>query len=176
MGILVQGLKSALELVIPELCCQCRRPAGGNARGMCGDCRAELRRCSRPFCERCAEPLDTAAVAAASAARADLCVRCRSRGEMPRTRAYARFEGDLLPGLLARYKYGREVHLSRPLADLVWRVAQEHLVLSRYQAVVPVPLHDARLLQRGFNQSALLARRLCLRLCRRLMYCRPRLR
>lgn len=76
-------------------------------------------------------------------------------------RAYAQFVGETLPALLIRCKYGGERHLSRPLGHLVWIAAATQLVLAEYDAVVAVPLHDTRLLERGFNQAVLLAGPLC---------------
>jgi ComF family protein len=59
-----------------------------------------------------------------------------------------------LRGAVVQFKYhgewARAAHLSEPLA-----VAVAHL--HHFDALVPVPLHAARLRQRGFNQSLLLA-------------------
>jgi ComF family protein len=54
-----------------------------------------------------------------------------------------------------RFKYGRDVSHARPLADLMTAVLRN---VSGYDAIVPVPLHLARLRWRGFNQAVLLAR------------------
>jgi ComF family protein len=59
-------------------------------------------------------------------------------------------------------KYGARPDLARPFGDLLCRAAdlQAELFASSRTVVVPVPLHAMRLADRGFNQSALLARRL----------------
>jgi len=115
--------------------------------------------CAAPCCERCALPLGSPAGLESSAPT--LCRRCATDPEMPRVRAYAQFVGDTLPALLIRCKYGGERHLGRPLGHLVWLAAARQLSLVDYDAVIAVPLHDTRLLQRGFNQAVLLARPLC---------------
>jgi len=63
---------------------------------------------------------------------------------------------------LTRMKYGARPDLARPFGDLLCRAAdsQADLFASPATVVVPVPLHAMRLADRGFNQSALLARRL----------------
>jgi ComF family protein len=61
---------------------------------------------------------------------------------------------------LAKLKYEERPDLARPLGDLLWRAAAPHAAELRDAIVVPVPLHSARLAERGFNQSGLLARRL----------------
>ncbi len=54
-------------------------------------------------------------------------------------------------------KFGAEIHLIRPVAQLLAKtiVEWEH---GGFDLVIPVPLHPLRLRERGFNQSALLAR------------------
>lgn len=63
---------------------------------------------------------------------------------------------------ITRMKYGARPDLARPFGDLLCRAAdsQAELFASPQTVVVPVPLHAMRLADRGFNQSALLARRL----------------
>ncbi|MGH7439315.1 MAG: ComF family protein [Polyangiaceae bacterium] len=63
---------------------------------------------------------------------------------------------------LTRLKYGARPDLARPFGDLLCRAAdgRPDLFASPHTVVVPVPLHAMRLAERGFNQSALIARRL----------------
>lgn len=61
---------------------------------------------------------------------------------------------------IRRFKFSRRADLARPLARrLPWPFASDAADLS----VVPVPLHYTRLVERGFNPAALLARDLCRR-------------
>jgi ComF family protein len=59
---------------------------------------------------------------------------------------------------IVRMKYGGRADLARPLGDLLWRALEPHAAFLGSATVVPVPLHPLRLAERGFNQSALLAR------------------
>jgi ComF family protein len=58
---------------------------------------------------------------------------------------------------LRRFKYGDRSDLARPLGGLLRRGIEGNAPGS-VDAVVPVPLHRRRLVERGYNQSALLAR------------------
>jgi ComF family protein len=72
-------------------------------------------------------------------------------------RSAGRYEGSLRQVIHA-FKYeGRRV-LAQPLADLMKAAGEP--VLAGADAVVPVPLHPWRALQRGFNQADDLARAL----------------
>jgi ComF family protein len=67
--------------------------------------------------------------------------------------------GGAVARAIVRMKYGSRPDLARPLGDLLWRAFEPHAGSLRGAVVVPVPLHPSRLADRGFNQSALLARR-----------------
>lgn len=65
---------------------------------------------------------------------------------------------------IRRLKYDGRTDLGRPLANL-WRPILGELATYRDITLVPVPLHPARLAERGFNQAALLANSVA-RICR----------
>lgn len=65
------------------------------------------------------------------------------------------YAGPLAAGI-RRFKYQRAPALARPLASLLIAPARA-MAFSKDVSWVPVPLHYARLVERGFNQSALLA-------------------
>lgn len=72
--------------------------------------------------------------------------------------------GGAVAKAIGRMKYESRPDLARPLAELLWRALQPHAGALKGVCVVPVPLHAARLVERGFNQSALVAARLASRL------------
>lgn len=72
--------------------------------------------------------------------------------------------GGAVAEAITRLKYGERPDLARPLSDLLWRAVAPHAQRLSESVVVPVPLHPGRLAERGFNQSALLARPIARRL------------
>jgi ComF family protein len=88
-------------------------------------------------------------------------VRCRrcEADEYTAARAVGAYEGALRASVL-RLKH--EPHVGARLARLLAQ-AQRRPPLDRARLVVPVPLHEERLRERGFNQAALLARSLASR-------------
>jgi ComF family protein len=72
--------------------------------------------------------------------------------------------GGAVSRAIGRLKYDSRPDLARPLGDLLWRAIERHARALAGAVVVPVPLHEVRLAERGFNQSALLARRVSRRL------------
>jgi ComF family protein len=63
-------------------------------------------------------------------------------------------DGQVVPSIIRRHKYGRDQSLSHALVQCLG----ETLPLNGddYDLVIPVPLHRRRLRWRGFNQAALL--------------------
>jgi ComF family protein len=92
----------------------------------------------RVFCAACASTLVPA-----------------SSGDARRVAAFV--YGGAVARAITRFKYERHPDLARPLADLLRRAAVA-LAPLRLDVVVPVPLHPSRLVERGYNQAALLAR------------------
>ena len=92
------------------------------------------------------------------------CSPCASTADVPLEddpRATAAFVyGGAVARAIVRLKYERRPDLARPLGDLLWRALAPRASALTGAVVVPVPLHVTRLAERGFNQSALLGKRL----------------
>jgi ComF family protein len=113
-----------------------------------------------PRCAGCDAPVHLLAVFCPSCASTAV----RIADEGPGLPAAALVYGGAVARAIGRMKYEGRPDLARPLGDLLWRALQPHAAVLRGVVVVPVPLHVTRLVERGFNQSALLAGRLAARL------------
>ena len=99
-------------------------------------------------CQSCGLPLEATEI--------ETCARCMAKPpQIARTRAAVAY-GDIARGIVLKLKYSRKVALSRTMA----RYMAPMLDAADDAILVPVPLHRARLWQRGFNQSTLVARQL----------------
>ncbi|MCB2065878.1 MAG: ComF family protein [Erythrobacter sp.] len=99
----------------------------------------------------------------AIAAQEGLCTQCWSTLEVPtglpdadRITA-ATYYNDAARQLVLNFKHGRKIALAAMMAR---QIAARLPVLEGEWLVTPVPLHRWRLWQRGYNQSALIAREL----------------
>lgn len=126
-------------------CRLCDAPVA-TATAVCGDCLADLGPVPDPVCAVCGRPGAPTA-----------CPGCGSAG-WPPVRAAFRY-GFPIDRLVLRLKYGPEPALADLLGALVWRRLRDRAPAGAV-TLVPVPLHRARLRSRGFNQSALIARRI----------------
>lgn len=131
------------RFVLPHRCLLCG-VGGADGLDLCRDCTAELPR-NRICCARCALPLPEPAA---------LCGRCQRRPP-PWDAAFVPFRYAWpLDRLESRFKFGGGLAAGRVLSTLWLR----HLDGIRPGVIVPVPLHRARLRQRGYNQALELAR------------------
>lgn len=133
-----------LDLLVPPACSGC----GTYGESLCGRCRSGFRPASAVG-DRFVAP-DSATVVG---------------DELDIAVAAFAYEGTLRRAL-ARLKYGGAARLARPLADAAAPLLGPFVALHPRAAMVPVPVHRERLRQRGYNQAALLARRLSLELGR----------
>lgn len=142
----------AAHLLWPSLCLVCDEP-GLDGLDLCAACATELpwNRCA---CPRCALPLPATEVCGS-------CLR-RERALARRGRATALDSVHAgfvyaapLDRLLPRFKFHRDLAAGALLSQLM---AEAFARLSRPDAVVPVPLHRARLRRRGYDQALELAR------------------
>lgn len=133
-----------LDLLLPPRCGGCRAVGSW----LCARCRARIRRLEEPLCRRCGVEVESA--------RSECGCRSRLRS-IARLRSAAAYEGPV-ESAIHRFKYQGWRRLAGPLALLMAeRLAVEGLA-ARF--VVGVPLHPARLRERGFDQAGLLAREL----------------
>lgn len=137
----------------PGLCLLCRAPA--TETGLCAACLEDLQslRLPEPACSHCALPLTSATALCGHCLRLppafSLCV-------APFCYYYP------LDHLIARFKYNGCSASARLLSGLFCQHLEDFYRRSSLplpQLVLPTPLHWRRHLERGFNQSELLARR-----------------
>ena len=138
---MVDGLGRMLFL---PRCLLCGEP-GDTGRDLCGACAATLP-WNRSACARCALPLAVAAEA---------CGQCLRRPPpLAATRAAFAY-GFPLDRLLPRLKFHDGLAAGRLLSGLM---AEAFAGADRPDVIVPVPLHRARMRQRGYDQALELAK------------------
>lgn len=132
---------------LPETCAGC----GVTGAWFCADCASSLARDGPPGCQRCGR----------SGIRRPDCRHCRSRFPLRLTRLRAGYAYDgAIRRAVQRFKYSREFARGRDLGRLLASRYPELMRDRSVDAIVPVPLHQRRYRERGFNQSQVLAEEL----------------
>jgi ComF family protein len=143
MKLLPQGiLPYALDLLFPPRCASCKR--GGHI--ICPPCIASITAPTLPRCLHCQAQLTPTGV----------CKHCLSHPlALSGVRAVGIYEGPLR-ACIHSLKYKGNQRIAEFLGLLLANIyLGQHL---QADVLIPVPLHSERHRQRGYNQSALLAR------------------
>ncbi|MDD5082712.1 MAG: ComF family protein [Dehalococcoidales bacterium] len=133
-----------LDLLFPRWCVGC----GKEGDFICHDCRRSMVPIVPPVCPRCGRPQVSGV----------LCPGCVGwQAAIDGIRAPFRFDG-VVRQAVHHLKYRN----LRALATTLGGMLDEYLTVNPIPAevLVPVPLHQKRMRERGYNQSALLAREL----------------
>lgn len=134
---------SLLESALPASCLLCHEGTGGPI--LCGGCTADLPRLPHAHCPVCAAPTPGSAV----------CGRCLKTP--PHFEAtYAVWQYDFpLDKLIQAYKYGHQLALAPFLGQALLSALP---AAAPWQRIIPLPLSEQRLRERGYNQSLELAK------------------
>lgn len=136
-------------LLLPPTCVLCQQ-RGQRELDLCSSCQQALQLAGY-HCPACALPLPEAAAGS-------LCGRCQTRKQyVTATVAACRYE-EGASGLITGFKYHRQLAGGRVLtAMLIDAIRARYHPDALPDLLLPVPLHPARLRQRGYNQALLMA-------------------
>lgn len=142
---MVNGPLRRLLLRLPASCLLCE--AAADAWGLCPGCLADLP-WNRDACARCALPLPEGLA---------LCPACRD-APPPQTRAFAALRYEFPANyLVSRLKYGGRLVHAPVLGEMLTAAVSDHPG-PLPDLILPVPLHNRRLGERGYNQALEIAR------------------
>ncbi|MEM7043354.1 MAG: ComF family protein [Pseudomonadota bacterium] len=140
-----------LNALLPPRCLGCGVILN-EMNGLCADCWRGLTFLGPPLCRLCGYPLQQAV------ADMPVCGACAAEPPVfERARAALRYD-DGARAMVLRFKHADRTDIARTFGRMIERAGAE--LLADCDLVTPVPLHRWRLLQRGYNQAALLAKAL----------------
>lgn len=156
LGVLVghagELLNAGAALLYPENCQLCGSHATAAESFVCGGCRKSVRFIERPYCERCGRPYE------GDITNEFECATClEAHWDFLSARSAVLARGPARDVIL-RYKYNRAFWFEPFLADLLIQRAQAELAKSKWDLIVPVPLHPTKERSREFNQAERLAK------------------
>ena len=144
-------LDGLTDLAFPRNCVLCRHYHASTAQDpLCPECFNQLPFNRPPFCTKCSRPVDTLS-------DDGLCPDCRRRPPAFDYAWAATLYAPPMTALVPTYKFHNKTALRTTFSRII------HAFLTRYDIrlaadlLVPVPLHPARLRERGYNQAELIA-------------------
>ncbi|MDR3298961.1 MAG: ComF family protein [Candidatus Accumulibacter sp.] len=138
------AVRRAVDGLLAQDCLLCGQTSGSEI--LCAACAGDLPRLPSPHCPRCALPTP----------QGEVCGRCLAHPpHYDRTLAVFDY-GFPLDKLIQSFKYGHRLALAAYLGRELARLASA--LEPAPCLIIPLPLHPARLRERGFNQALELAR------------------
>lgn len=144
-------MTALLDFVCPRRCLSCGVDLyDRDTHHMCAECWANVEPIGSRKCPRCAAPMGPHA-------EDGECLSCRGQAlHFHGATAFGHYAGPLRD-LVHRFKYNRCSFLGRPLGRVLSRQVGREPFAASLEVVAPVSLHWRRWMERGFNQSELLA-------------------
>ncbi len=140
-----------LDLVYPRLCLLCRehRTDAGTTDPLCPECHLSLPVNRPPFCRKCSRPLTTSDEI--------FCDHCRQTDLAFDQVWAAAIYDENMRRLIHLFKYGGKTALRHTFAGLILDFTRRYRIpAGQFDGIMPAPLHNARLRERGYNQSCML--------------------
>ena len=138
---IIHSLSPIMDVLYPPRCAGCQR----TGQVLCSSCLARIHPLPMPVCPRCGIPTLQAAV----------CQEClHTQPAITALRAAGEYK-EPLRACIRALKYDGNTRLAEPLGMLLAQAYRRYGIAA--DALLPVPLHQERYAQRGYNHAALLA-------------------
>ena len=143
-GQLTDFFWNLIDILFPPRCSGCGR--WGDR--LCGQCLANVIRIEEPICWVCGDPTRSRFQ--------KLCRRCNSKERsFNQVRSWAHYQGPIQDAI-QNLKYQKDIGLSNLLAKPMISVINE--MGWEIDLVTAVPMEEKKMIKRGYNQAALLAK------------------
>ncbi|MFW0862077.1 MAG: ComF family protein [Candidatus Komeilibacteria bacterium] len=137
--------KLILDFIFPIECIHCNK----EGKFLCSDCFNTINLRTVKQCPLCNKEQTTD----------KLCNTCKSKSYLDEVIICADYSNEILQKTIHYYKYKYIKDLNKPLSKLMLNKL-ESIKLPKDILIIPTPLHKKRELERGFNQSILIANNL----------------
>lgn len=152
-GVLRHILSGLCDLIYPPHCFSCQKyfPSLSPTGLLCPPCERSVPLNRPPFCPKCSRHLKSI--------YDPRCRQCTRQARIHFDFAWAAcLYEDPLKQMITRFKYRRKPYLAKYFARLMVNFLEIYrLDIAQFDIIIPIPLFPARLRERGYNQSLLLA-------------------
>lgn len=148
-------LQKIINIILPPRCLLCGNILSEH-NGLCAECFQKMQFVSEPQCARCGRPFlsETENFAAIH----QLCGCClQERRPLFKLRRFVFVYDDFSKNLILGFKFMDKTHFAETLANMLRRAGAD-IWAQKPDLLLPVPIHRRRLLERRYNQSALLVK------------------
>ena len=146
---------AVINLILPPRCIKCGKILG-ERNGLCSNCFNKIHFISAPYCARCGRPFTNES--GLTAGKKQLCGKCLQEKHTLFTMQRSAFiYDDESKNLILDFKFRDKTVSAETLANLLFSAGHD-IWNEKPDLLIPVPIHKLRLLNRRYNQSALLVK------------------
>lgn len=146
---------AVINLILPPRCIKCGKILG-ERNGLCSNCFNKIHFISAPYCTRCGRPFTNES--GLTAGKKQLCGKCLQEKHTLFTMQRSAFiYDDESKNLILDFKFRDKTVSAETLANLLFSAGHD-IWNEKPDLLIPVPIHKLRLLNRRYNQSALLVK------------------
>lgn len=145
-------LKKILNIILPPRCLHCGKTVL-SAHTLCENCFDKINFITVPYCKICGMPFENEV----DANLLKTCAECASKKRITRMNRSALIYDDFSKKLILDFKFYAKTQNANILAKWLYAAGKD-IFEEGVDLIMPVPLSYRRLLRRGYNQSAILAR------------------
>ena len=146
---------SLSSLFFPPVCPFCNSNMPKADSSLCSACRESIEFISPPVCFQCGLP-----VTGLGNGPAELCGRCLIDPPRYSRARYGIFYQGEVRAALVRFKYYGALHAAKGFSEILVETFRRNFEPREFSLIVPIPIHRKRLVQRGFNQTVVIAENL----------------
>lgn len=144
-----------LNVILPPRCLLCGKVLY-ERNGLCTECFGKIEFVSEPYCKHCGRPFTTQSEQFSSIDQ--LCGAClQEKRPLFKLRRFAFVYSDNSKNLILGFKFLDKTAMAETLANMLHHVGTD-IWNEKPDLLMPVPIHRRRLLERRYNQSALLVK------------------
>lgn len=137
-------------MIYPTRCPICGEIIGGEGQGICVQCKDTLEYIQEPRCKRCSKPVEME--------EQEYCVDCNKR-QYHFLGGYALWVyNDKMRKSISVFKYHHRRYYGALYVTELLNHYSEKLQDLNVDAIVPIPIHWSKHLERGYNQADILAK------------------
>ncbi|MCM1156684.1 MAG: double zinc ribbon domain-containing protein, partial [Roseburia sp.] len=144
-----------LDLFYPRRCPVCDKAVGPFGNLICEECKSKIKYIRSPYCQKCGKELKDK--------RAYFCHDCAQK-EHIYDRGMALFAYPGVADSIYRFKYRGRQEYAAYYGERMACILGERILALQPDALVPVPIHDSKKRERGYNQAEVLAKEIGSRL------------
>lgn len=143
-------LQTILDMIYPVRCPVCDEIVLPKEQMICKACQKKLIYVNGPSCLRCGKPI--------AIEEQEYCSDCERKKHHYEKGFAVWVYNEAMKNSIAGFKYRNKKEYGRFYIHEMVRIYTERLQRLSVDAIIPVPLHRSRYLERGYNQAELLAK------------------